>query len=652
MVTARTPPSGSEARRLQEELASLWAPSFRRDQRMRDLVNLKNVVELLPISSTMSIQPVQLHSGRAGSLIDHAQSFVVSLPSVSIEPRDQLTETRRESEQSERFFQALFNEQLIANGFWSNLGRSLLLTGRGVLQTLPFPAAWTAAAGFPVRQPRERGESYIDRVNTWKNEEGKTPILMQSIPSDDILLKLDNNDTVLAALETKLISASVVADSLGSSQAAELLQRGTLKHYDQLPVLQYMDDIYVCYFLITTKPVRQFDTTFTDARMATFAPDSQPYKSLKSWEHGLGKCPVVFIPGVKTDEKEYELRFKPFLADAEEDLEMYDFLMSRLATMVKAFYFPSFIWKYGRNSNEFLGQDRPEEDVNLGGTTVEYSDEDITVLQPPPNLPDASLLAQELESLIQRNTLEDVLFGKVQGSAPAFAIRLRINVAKNKLVPHVTHMALGLTESFDLVTRAVEQLGEEVIVNGEYITPKMAILARGRIGVNVDPKLPGEEGIDLQKAAMALNLRLPEPWVWEHILGIADPATLALFRDVLELEEDPEVKARLIRDGLENLQARIEEEETTGILEALDKIGNKLDPEVVMLLEQLVGRGQPGGTPGGAPEGAPGGLGRGPYPPGASNQAVGGGRGLGTPKAPRPGMEAVEPAAVGNEPEF
>ena len=615
------------------------------------MANLKNVVELLPVTSTMSIQPVQMHTGRAGSLIDHAQSFVVSLPSVSVEPRDDLTETRRETEQSERFFHAIFNEQLVANGFWSNLGRGLLLTGRGVLLTLPFPAAWTAAAGFPVRQPKERGKTYIDRVNTWKREEGKTPILIQSIPSDDILLKLDSNDTVLAALETKLISASVVADSLGSSQIAELLQRGTLKHYDQMPVLQYIDDIYVCYYLITTKPVRQFDINYTNARTATFVPDSQPYKSLKSWEHGLGKCPVVFVPGVKTDEKEYEFRFKPFLADAEEDLEMYDFLMSRLATMVKAFYFPSFIWQYGRNSSEFLGQDRPEEDVNLGGTTVIYSDENISVPQPPPNLPDATLLAQQLEELIQRNTLEDVLFGKVQGSAPAFAIRLRINVAKNKLVPQVTHMALGLTESFDLVTRAVEQLGEEVVVNGEYITPKMAILARGRIGVNVDPKLPGEEGIDLQKASMALNLRLPEPWVWEHILGIADPATLALFRDVLELEEDPEVKARLIRDGLEDLQARIEEEETTGILEALDKIGDKLDPEVVMLLQQLAGGGGAGGVMP-AREGAPPGLGRGPFPPGASNQAVGGGRGLGTEKAPRPGMEAVEPASTGTEPEF
>jgi hypothetical protein len=313
----------------------------------------------------------------------------------------------------------------------------------------------------------------------------------------------------------------------------------------------------------------------------------QTYKRLKSWEHGIGKCPVVFVPGVKTDENEYEYRFKPFLADAEEDLLIYDFLMSRLATMVKAFYFPSFEWQLGQDSNAFQGQDRPQEDVNIGGTTVTYKDETLKTMGLPANLPDANLLQQELDSLIQRNTLEDVLFGRVQGSSAAFAIRLRINVAKNKLVPHVKHMAVGLTEIYDIVTRIIEGLGEEVIIDGEEITPRMAIDARGRIGVSVDPRLPGEEGIDLQKAAMATQLRLPESWIWETILGIDDPATLALLRDVQELEELPEVKERLLQEALEMLQVRIEDEETLAILDVLDRFGDQLDPEVVAALQAL-----------------------------------------------------------------
>ncbi len=579
MPTSRTPLSATEARRLETELRKTWGPAFARDQRMRDLVNRRNKVELLPETLDLNVEPVELHTGRAGSLIDHAQTFVGSLPSLAIEPIDLTTEERRESEQTERAFKALFVKQLVATGFWSGAGRGSLVTGRTVLTCLPLPSVWTTVEGFPVRQKGQRAQAYINQVNKWKRDSGKEPIIIQSTPSDRILLKLDSNDKVLVSLETKAVSAELVADALGSTIVKGLLASRRLQRYDQLEVLQVLDDIFVSYYLVSTKPIRP--------EMSKDVNVGQGYKRLASWQHGLGKCPVVFIPGVKTDEREYELRFKPFLADAEEDLQIYDFLMSRLATMVKAFYFPSFIWKYGRDANEFQNQDRPEESINIGGTTVEYRDEDIRPISMPANLPDATLLQQQLDELIQRNTLEDVLFGKVQGDTAAFAIRLRINVAKQALVPHVKHLAIGLTEIYELVTRTIEHLGEEVIIDGEEVTPAMAIKARGRISVAVDPRLPGEEGIDLQKAAMATNLRLPESWIWETILGIDDPATLSLLRDVQELEELPEVKERLLREALEMLQVRIEDEETMAILDVLDKFGDQLDPEVVAALQAL-----------------------------------------------------------------
>ena len=642
MPTTRTPPSGKEAKRLQTELTKTWAPAFAQAKRMRDLVNRKNKVELLPETLDLNVEPVELHTGRAGSLIDHAQTFVGSLPSLAIEPEDLTTEARRLTEQTERAFKSLFFKQLVATGFWSNAGRGSLLVGWTVLTCLPMQSVWTTVEGFPVRQKGERAQAYINRVNKWKTDEGEMPILIQSIPPDRVLLKLDSNDKVLASLETKSVTADLVANALGSAEVQALLSAKRLQWYDQLEVLQYIDDMFVCYYLVSTQPLRPEMTR--DTRL------SQSFKRLASWEHGLGRCPVIFVPGVKTDEQAYELRFKPFLADAEEDLLMYDFLISRLATMVKAFYFPSFIWGLSQNANDYQNQERPEESINIGGTTTKYADETIESVSMPDNLPDAKLLQQELNELIQRNTLEDVLFGKVQGDTAAFAIRLRINVAKQALVPTVKHLAIGLTEVFDLVTRAVEHLGEEVIIDGEEVTPKMAIAARGRISVAVDPRLPGEEGIDLQKAAMATNLRLPESWIWETILGIDDPATLSLLRDVQELEELPEVKERLLREALEMLQVRIEDEETMAILDVLDRFGDQLDPEVVAALQALA-TGQTAGEAGaGAPPPPPeGGLGRGPFPEGASNQAAGGGRGLGSTNAPKPSNIEVDEAGVGSE---
>ena len=322
--------------------------------------------------------------------------------------------------------------------------------------------------------------------------------------------------------------------------------------------------------------------------------------------------------------------------------------MSRLATLVKAFYFPSFEWKLGLPSNQFAGQDRPLEEVNIGGVTTTYIDEVLKPLEMSQNLPPADILVNQLDALIQRNTLEDVLFGRVEGSSAAFAIRLRINVAKNKLIPHVTHMAQGLVEVFELIGRAVEQLGESVVIGGEELTVEMVKQAHGRTSVNVNPKLPGEEGIELGQAKMATDLNLPEDWIWEHILGIADPATLRMLRDVLQMEKLPDVEQRLALDALNRLQALVEDDETEAIFDALEKRGANLDPEVIQALQRLVGQqsGQEGGEVPPPPEG---GVGRGPFPPGGSPQAIGGGRGLGTEKSPRPSQQFVEPAETGTE---
>ena len=125
-IVERKPPSGAEARRLQTELEQLWQNAFTRDRRMRALVNQTNRVELLPNKESLNIEPVELHTGRAGTLLEHAGSFVGALPSVAIEPVSLTTISRRDSEQAERAFQSLFYQQLVANDFWLTLGKNML----------------------------------------------------------------------------------------------------------------------------------------------------------------------------------------------------------------------------------------------------------------------------------------------------------------------------------------------------------------------------------------------------------------------------------------------------------------------------------------------------------------------------------------------
>src|SRR3989337_1023762 len=130
--------------------------------------------------------------------------------------------------------------------------------------------------------------------------------------------------------------------------------------------------------------------------------------------------------------------------------------------------------------------------------------------------------------------------------------------------------------------------------------------------------------------------------------GMAAPATLRMLRDVLQLEKLPDVEQRLMMDALSRLQTLVEDDETEAIFDALEKRGDNLDPEVIQALQRLVGQ-QPGQAGGEVPPPPEGGVGRGPFPPGGSPQAVGGGRGLGTEKSPRPSQQFVDPAETGTE---
>jgi hypothetical protein len=467
---------------------------------------------------------------------------------------------------------------------------------------------------------------------------------MIHVPTLSMLPLLDNNDNILATLEEKWVSAKILADEMKSDEVIKLLDRGSVEWYDELPVLEYTDREWVAYVLIGTQPRdRSADSVNQGILLESSMRSGGTYKLLRAWRHNLGVHPVTLFPGIRTELPELEYHFKSFLADSKDALELYDFLISRQATMVYAYYLPSYVWKLSQTAAQYAGRERPNMTVVLGGVTPIFADEDLEVLPQPQQLFDANTLITQVDDIIQRHTLEDVLFGRVPGSAPAFQVRLRINVARSKLTPIAAHMAQGLTNVMRTFLRGVESLGEAVVIGGERITLPMAKKYRDRVTVSIQPKDLSGRNQDISLANMALQFGLPWDWICENILDIEDPATLRLQKDIQGLEELPEVKQRLVADALDQLDVLVEEEEFTDVndidLEALP-------PEVAEALQNLSGDTSAvsdensimdlisGSIPGG-PEG---GVGRGPYPEGAAPQTIQGGRGLNTERTPPPLM--------------
>ncbi|KKK58548.1 hypothetical protein LCGC14_3043310, partial [marine sediment metagenome] len=125
-------PTGKSVRDLHARLEREWRPRFRLDEEFRDLVHQRNKIEVLEESDELNMEPMEIHSGRAGGIIEHAGGLLMARPSFHAEPPTQNTEDARTAEQVERAAGNVFEQELVANNFWPAVGRDVLIYGRAV----------------------------------------------------------------------------------------------------------------------------------------------------------------------------------------------------------------------------------------------------------------------------------------------------------------------------------------------------------------------------------------------------------------------------------------------------------------------------------------------------------------------------------------
>ena len=106
-------PTGTSVRQLHERLTKEWGPRLLNvDSVFRDLVHQRNNIEILPESDDRNLATVEIHSGRAGLIIDHANGLLMTIPTFHAEPPTLSTLDAREAEQLETAAAGLFQKHL------------------------------------------------------------------------------------------------------------------------------------------------------------------------------------------------------------------------------------------------------------------------------------------------------------------------------------------------------------------------------------------------------------------------------------------------------------------------------------------------------------------------------------------------------------
>src|SRR3970040_1208313 len=111
-------PTSETVQELHDKLITDWSPTIAENEVIRDLVHRRNKIEVLEDDPDRNIQPFEIHSGRAGGIIEHAAGLVMAMPSWSMEAISPKTEDKELAEKTELVTAKVFEQHIVRNDFW------------------------------------------------------------------------------------------------------------------------------------------------------------------------------------------------------------------------------------------------------------------------------------------------------------------------------------------------------------------------------------------------------------------------------------------------------------------------------------------------------------------------------------------------------
>lgn len=568
---ARSPkPTLDDIDAWRKELKQYWEPRQAKVKANREVYHNEHEVEApMPATDDLIAAPYEMRGGRGGELIDHATGVL------DVDPQYSTDAPGKRAEQAETWFNLIRSTAEREQGEDTNsrMTGEALMIGYSAVKVLPDPKLWRGS--YPKQGIDRDGKaikseddaSYNKRVKEF-GQTAPIPIVFWHVPGET-WFPLLNGRNVIKSLECKEVTRSYIQARYGEKLSGD--SQELLKSLNKgIELVEYVDDRWCGWYV--------------------FGPGRSELKQeLRVWEHRMplpeGQAPVVLVEGLTTSDNRPGYRWKSLIQDVRESIVAQDVVLSRSMTVVQLFFWLTIIHriKKGQGLAE-LEQLKKTRKFTIGGTNFVMENEELEILGPPGQLPDAEALYAKLEERIQR-AWPPILSGVVEGVSSGY----EFNIARDTALTRVKPIAQRLAQAdADLMRMACYALGglakilkkENLMV---YVrqTTEDGVKPIGMSWESVRDLIPlirakREEDMPTDRhskidAAIKAHKELGLPWahVIEEIYGAENPEELKEQREIEDIVDSPRVLQRTEDDLFREMEIILNEQEGMGMDEAL-----------------------------------------------------------------------------------
>jgi len=560
-------PELSDILRFKSEQESFWSAAHAKWEERFLMYNNENIIEppLVETSQQIIREPYTVHSGRAAEIADSFVGLSSIPPRHSVDIPGIGSKVAKRAESVEKFLNGYQTSVRFEQG--ENVGPALSFEtgvyGATGVKVLPHPQTWRGL--YPKQAINQDPAEYNQTVDDWQ-QIAPFPVAVWHVPARTWFPELDGRN-VIRNLEVKEVTPPFILSRYGKAlETSERTALGEMASDQKVQILEYIDDTWCGWYCAS--------------------PGLS--KELRVWRHRMplpdNRAPVVLYEGLTIPDPRPEYHFRGLLDPVYEILKLQDFTLSRQATMVLIYWWLTIIEE--TKSAMSVEQLRKTDEFIFGGWNPRPEGTKISVMGPPPNMPDGESTMAFCEERLRMHW-PVVLQGIIEGESSGYLYTAMRESSLTKAKPRLSNLAQGDADTGRMVFYAIgglskllkrpdlrvyvrhagnDKKAESIGVTWDEVKDLLPLIRAER-----DPDMPPDEAYQLDNAAKAMSdpIRMPRNRALPRYLKVEDPETMEDERIGQDISDSDPIKRLRIQEVLTEMDIKWDEIEGESAEQAL-----------------------------------------------------------------------------------